>query len=134
MRREHSRTVPVLKGGAFLLASIVLAAGCGGATDVGEGSPEEVGQVQSAYTDGTEPGPLIWVCDLPINPTWEVHAPYEADFYVNECLNRTDYNAEVECLDRTGRGCCGYQTWTRSYTYSNQTYHCQTRAKGWRHL
>jgi hypothetical protein len=60
----------------------------------------------------TEPGPLTWICDLPIVANWQVYAPNQADFYLSECLDRTDYHAMLDCVGRTGRGCCYFETHT----------------------
>ena|SRR5687768_1309958 len=117
--------------GVGLLLSVLLVAGCGGA--VGE-HDETLGQVESAYTDGTEPSPLEWICDLPISTSWDIYAPNQEEEYLNECLFHTDYDASVECYNQTGRPCCLTNTHTHSVSYSNLTWHCRAHFKGWRHI
>jgi hypothetical protein len=126
MRRKEA-SVPV-----GLVAVALAFGGCGGATDAGE---ETVEEVQSAYTDPPEHTPAEWICDLPIQASWSIYAPNEEEEYLNECLFHTDYDANVRCVAVTGRQCCMTQTYhSHSVTYANQSWYCSAYWKGWRRL
>ena len=113
MRSEASRTARESTHGAWLLLAALGLVACGGTADAGE---EPLEQITSPYVDDHEPGPMPWVCDIPISASWHVYAPNQDEYLMHECLGHADYDAWVQCTSLTGRGCCVEQMNAQSIT------------------
>src|SRR5262245_11663338 len=125
---RSTKTIRSAASGACLVAALAFS-GCGGATDA---NGEETGQVQSAYVEDPEPGPLQWICDLPIETHWSIYAPNQEEEYMNECYAHTDYDASVACYQRSGKPCCMTNTYhSHSVTWANQTWYCGAYWMAW---